>query len=158
MSYDIQVQWLYTPRQDEQGLRLLVDRLWPRGRTQAELQVDQWLHDVAPSSALKRLYTNGQITHKHFARRYRDELLLAPQKLDELQQLVKSQAVCLLTAERDLQDSAAHILKETLIHWLTHGMPANQWKPDTPLSADADAPVQATDSVLPQDAGATDAR
>jgi uncharacterized protein YeaO (DUF488 family)/DNA-binding MarR family transcriptional regulator len=97
------------PRGD--GLRLLVDRLWPRGMSKQDAPFDRWLPDVAPSTALRRWYGHRPERFAEFERRYTAELRhsQAPD-LGELQAACDRQPVVLLTATKDVEHSAAAVL------------------------------------------------
>jgi uncharacterized protein YeaO (DUF488 family) len=96
--------------------RVLVDRLWPRGMTKADVAIDEWLKDVAPSTELRRWYGHDVVRFGEFARRYRAELRLPPAAagMEHLVELARSQPVTLLTATRDVEHSAAWILHQRL--------------------------------------------
>ncbi len=114
MKYPIQVKWLYAPKEDQDGQRILVDRLWPRGRDRDELAVDDWQHDPAPSSALRRRASTESLNEKSFARLYRDELALHPERLNSLRAQAQRGPITLLTAEREPEKSPAWVLKTLL--------------------------------------------
>lgn len=117
MKDSISIKWIYASRDDNEGTRILVDRLLPYGRDLDELGVDLWWRDAAPSSAIKRQYTQGELNWKEFARLYRNELLTQPQKLKELQEQAQAGQVTLLTLEREPEQSHAVVLKEALALW-----------------------------------------
>src|SRR4051794_7938722 len=70
----LRLQRAYSVREAADGVRILVDRLWPRGLSKAEAAVDAWVRDVAPSHALRRWYGHDLTRWEEFCRRYRDEL------------------------------------------------------------------------------------
>ena len=117
MKNPISIKWIYAPRDPEEGTRILVDRLWPHGRDRDELGVDHWWRDAAPSSALKRQYTQDEINWKEFARLYRNELYTRPQHLRDLKRLAEQGPVTLLTLEREAEQSPACLLLDTLNYW-----------------------------------------
>lgn len=101
----------------DSGYRVLVDRLWPRGLTKAEVALDEWLTDAAPSRDLRRWYGHRVERFKEFARRYRAELRHPPASaaVDRLVELAREQPVTLLTATRDVEHSGALVLHQLLI-------------------------------------------
>ena len=117
MKHPISIKWIYAPREEKEGTRILIDRLLPYGRDLNELGVDLWWRDAAPSSAIKRQYTRGDLGWKEFARLYRNELLTQPQKLKELQELALAGQVTLVALEREPEESPAALFKQTLELW-----------------------------------------
>jgi uncharacterized protein YeaO (DUF488 family) len=103
------------------GYRVLVDRLWPRGIAKADVALDEWLKDVAPSSDLRRWYGHRVERFDEFARRYEAELRQPPASaaVDRLAALARDQPVTLLTATRDVEHSGARVLHQVLIRRLS---------------------------------------
>lgn len=101
---------------DDPSYRVLVDRLWPRGVTKAEADLDGWLQDVAPSAELRRWYDHDVEKFAEFARRYRAELRRPPASsgVERLVQRASSQPVTLLTSTRDVEHSGAVVLHDHL--------------------------------------------
>lgn len=113
----VRVGRVYDGRTEEDGVRVLVDRLWPRGLTKANADVDQWRKDLAPTTALRKWYAHDPERFAEFRRRYRDELAAGPQaeELAQLADLVAtSRSVTLLTAVRDPATSEAAVLADLL--------------------------------------------
>ncbi len=103
---------LYEPRTPEDGHRVLVDRLWPRGISRADERIDSWLPGVAPSAALRSWYGHRPDAFPEFSRRYRHELSSAEWggPLAEIAELRLAGTVTLVTATRDLEHSGARVL------------------------------------------------
>jgi uncharacterized protein YeaO (DUF488 family) len=95
------------------GTRVLVDRLWPRGLRKADVPLDEWCKDVAPSTELRKWYAHDPGRFLDFGRRYRDELRQPPGS-DALDRLRGSGPLVLLTATKDVEKSAAAVLAEVL--------------------------------------------
>jgi len=97
-------------------LRVLVDRLWPRGVAKADLDADEWAGDVAPSTELRRWYGHQPERFAEFARRYQEELGRPPASdaLAELRARARGRQLVLLTATRDVERSAAAVLSQVL--------------------------------------------
>lgn len=101
----------------EDGLRVLVDRLWPRGVSKERARLDEWAKDVAPSDALRRWYhEDPQQRREEFAERYGVELGGDAQRsgLDELRAQAAEQTVTLLTATKDVEHSHVQVLLQHL--------------------------------------------
>jgi len=97
-------------------MRVLVDRLWPRGLAKDKAHVDEWLKAVAPSDELRRWYGHQADRFAEFERRYRAELKEPEQAaaLAHLADEAKSGPVTLLTATKDLEHSQAEVLAQRL--------------------------------------------
>ena len=97
--------------------RVLVDRLWPRGKTKAAIDADEWAKDVTPTPTLRQWYAHEVARFEEFAERYRDELASDPQR-QEVERLVATsleRPLVLLTASRDLEHSSAEVLRSALV-------------------------------------------
>ena len=96
----------------DDGYRVLVDRLWPRGVRKDAQYWDEWLKDVAPSADLRRWYNHDPARYEEFRRRYWDELRHPARSaaLEHLRQLARERPLVLLTATRDVARSQAPIL------------------------------------------------
>jgi uncharacterized protein YeaO (DUF488 family) len=111
----IAIKRAYDKPAPQDGLRILVDRLWPRGLSKAKLKLDAWPRDVAPSTALRKWYGHQPERFAEFRRRYRAELARSPEQLDALRSLIKGHAATLLTATRELALSHAEVLRGILL-------------------------------------------
>jgi uncharacterized protein YeaO (DUF488 family) len=98
------------------GTRVLVDRLWPRGITKADAAYDYWNKDVAPSTELRTWYGHEEEKFAEFAERYRAELDSDAGRaaLRELTGCVRGKRLTLLTATRDVNHSQARVLADLL--------------------------------------------
>ena len=94
------------------GVRVLVDRLWPRGLKKADAAIDHWCKEVAPSTELRRWYGHDPDRFAEFAVRYRAELEEAERAaaVAALRRLAEQRTVLLLTATKELDLSAAAVL------------------------------------------------
>jgi uncharacterized protein YeaO (DUF488 family) len=111
----LQIRRVYdTPHKDD-GLRILVDRLWPRGLTKEAAAVDQWCRDCAPSSELRKWFAHDRAKWDEFRRRYFAELASREEFLEPIRTLSGRKRVTLLYAARDLQCNHALALMEYLI-------------------------------------------
>ncbi len=97
--------------------RVLVDRLWPRGLRKDAVDLDEWLKDAAPSTALRRWYGHDPARFDEFARRYGAELAVEPgtSAVSTLHDRAVHYRVVLLTATRDVGHSGAEVLRRTLV-------------------------------------------
>jgi uncharacterized protein YeaO (DUF488 family) len=110
----ITVKRVYEPPTPADGSRFLVERLWPRGIKKASLQMDAWLQDVAPSTALRRWFSHDPAKWKAFQRRYFAELDGKPETVQPLLQAAQRGHVTLLYSARDTAHNNAVALKHYL--------------------------------------------
>jgi len=113
----VQVKRVYEPASRDDGARILVDRLWPRGMKKQDLAFEEWPKEVAPSPELRKWYGHRPERFEEFRRRYREELASgdAREPFEELRQRTLSGTVTLLTATRDVERSGAAVLAEALL-------------------------------------------
>jgi uncharacterized protein YeaO (DUF488 family) len=107
----IAIKRVYEPAARQDGVRVLVDRLWPRGLSKQRARIDLWLRDVAPSTALRKWFNHDPSRWQTFCARYREELLGKTDLLDSLQQHAKHDRVTLLYGARDKKFNQAVALK-----------------------------------------------
>ncbi|MFG2043556.1 DUF488 domain-containing protein [Dactylosporangium sp. NPDC048998] len=112
----VHVKRVYDPPGPDDGRRVLVDRLWPRGLRKEGAAVDEWLRDVAPSADLRKWYGHDPDRFAEFAERYRAELDGGEQAaaLGRLRELAGDAPLTLLTATRDVGHSQTAVLAELL--------------------------------------------
>ncbi|MFJ5546926.1 DUF488 domain-containing protein [Streptomyces sp. NPDC093225] len=112
----IRVARIYDPPGPDDGTRVLVDRLWPRGIAKADARVDSWPKALTPSNDLRRWYHAGGGSYEEFADRYAAELAApeAAAALAELRGLVSGGPVTLVTAVKDPAHSHVSVLLEHL--------------------------------------------
>jgi uncharacterized protein YeaO (DUF488 family) len=112
-GYAVRVRRIYEEPTDDDGARVLVDRVWPRGVRKESALLDEWMKDVAPSTELRKWYAHDVEKYDEFRRRYRDELA-SNAALQPLRELAGSRPVTLLTATKDVEHSQAAVLAELL--------------------------------------------
>jgi uncharacterized protein YeaO (DUF488 family) len=110
------VKRAYDPPDADDGRRVLVDRLWPRGLKKEAAAVDEWLRTVAPSAPLRKWYGHDPDRFAEFAQRYRAELGDAEhaEALRELREQARAGTLTLLTATRDLEHAHTAVLAQAL--------------------------------------------
>lgn len=104
---------VYDDAHPDDGHRVLVDRIWPRGFRKDDPRVGTWCKEVAPSKELREWYHHDPQRFDEFAARYRDELNDNP-ALAELRELAKRGVVTLVTATREVEGSHAAVLAKLL--------------------------------------------
>ena len=111
----IQVKRAFEAAAPEDGCRLLVDRLWPRGVSKAQLKIDSWYRDVAPSGSLRRWFGHSPEKWLEFRRRYFSELNANPGAWAPILDAARQQDVTLLFAARDPDHNNAIALRDYLL-------------------------------------------
>ncbi|HEX5505385.1 MAG TPA: DUF488 family protein [Thermomicrobiales bacterium] len=113
-AHDVRLKRIYEPVAPDDGRRVLVERLWPRGVSKEEAHLDAWLREIGPSAELRRWYGHDPARWEEFARRYREELA-APERaalLDDLVHRAADGPLTLLCAARDVPHSNAEVVRE----------------------------------------------
>ncbi len=110
----IKLKRVYEGASQEDGYRILVERLWPRGLKKEQVAVNLWLKEVAPSPELRTWFGHDPAKWEEFRRRYWAELKEKKEQIDLLHQKIREGAVTFVYAARDEQHNAALALKEFL--------------------------------------------
>ncbi|MEU3174657.1 MULTISPECIES: DUF488 domain-containing protein [unclassified Streptomyces] len=114
----VRVRRVYEPPEPDDGTRVLVDRLWPRGLAKDLARVDEWPKGLTPSADLRRWYHTGERPYEEFRGRYEKELTTpeAVELLEHVRELAAQGDVTLLTAAREPKTSHAEVLARLLGH------------------------------------------
>jgi len=118
-SANVRLKRAYEPPHADDGARILVDRLWPRGVTKAAASVDRWMKDLAPSAELRQWFGHDPARWNEFRRRYAAEMRARPELLDELRALARNGVVTLVYAARDEEHNDAVVLRDVLLRRAT---------------------------------------
>lgn len=112
----MQVGRVYDPASATDGVRVLVDRLWPRGLTRDKAALDEWCKQIAPSTELRKWYSHDPRRFTEFRRRYQRELVGPEQAaaLAHLKELASGTTLTLLTASKDVAISEATVLAKLI--------------------------------------------
>lgn len=105
----------YEPATPDDGVRILVDRLWPRGVSKAKAALDEWMKDIAPSTELRQWFGHDAARWAEFQRRYRTELRQHGNDLDHILALAKAGTVTLVYAAHDATHNDAVVLRDVLL-------------------------------------------
>jgi uncharacterized protein YeaO (DUF488 family) len=108
----VRVKRVYEKPAKGDGHRVLVDRLWPRGLTKREAQIDEWLKEIAPSTALRKWYKHDPDKWKEFKKKYAVELDERRQQLGKLAGEARKRTVTFLFSARDIERNNAVALRE----------------------------------------------
>ena len=115
---DVDIVRVYDdPGRQPDEYRVLVDRLWPRGRSKGAVDHDEWVKSATPSTELRQWYGHDPKRFSEFARRYRAELALPPGSgvVSQLRETSQTRRLVLLTATRDIEHSGATVLRNVIV-------------------------------------------
>ena len=111
----VRIKRVYEPPAKEDGYRVLVDRLWPRGMKKEAAKIDLWMKDVAPSDTLRKSFHHNAMKWTDFQKKYRAELKKKEEWLAQLEKLEKEHGtLTLLFGARDPEHNQAIIIAEAL--------------------------------------------
>jgi uncharacterized protein YeaO (DUF488 family) len=111
---NIQLKRAYEDADPGDGIRILVERLWPRGVTKTAAAIDHWFKDIAPSPALRKWFDHRPERWSRFQERYRVELTQNQQRVADLQAICLNRKVTFVFAARDTGRNSAVVLKKYL--------------------------------------------
>ena len=110
----LKVKRVYDPVAADDGKRILVDRLWPRGIKKEKAHIDEWLKEISPSNELRRWYSHDPAKWAEFKKRYKQEITGKEDLLKKIKAEARKQTVTLLFSSKELERNNAHALKEML--------------------------------------------
>ena len=108
----IRLKRAYEPPADDDGTRILVERLWPRGVSKERAAIDLWVKELAPSAELRKWYSHDQTRWVEFRRRYLTELEHNGEAVRDLKRRLEEGPVTFVYAAKDEEHNSALILKE----------------------------------------------
>ena len=111
---NIKLKRAYEEADPGDGIRILVERLWPRGVTKAAAAIDHWFKDIAPSPELRKWFDHRLERWSEFQNRYREELTQNEQRVADLRALCSQHSVTFVFAARDTEHNGAVVLKKYL--------------------------------------------
>jgi uncharacterized protein YeaO (DUF488 family) len=114
LKTDIRLKRAYEPRSEDDGLRILVERLWPRGLTKEKVAIDFWAKEVSPSPELRKWYGHDVAKWDEFRARYRAELGRKTEQISELREKIGVGPATFVYAAKDETQNSARVLKEYL--------------------------------------------
>lgn len=111
----LQLKRAYVAAEPGDGVRILVDRLWPRGVSKADAALDDWMKDIAPSTELRQWFGHDPARWAEFQRRYRSELEQHADELDRIRDLARTRTVTLVYSAHDEEHNDAVVLRSVLL-------------------------------------------
>jgi uncharacterized protein YeaO (DUF488 family) len=112
---NVKLKRAYEPPATDDGTRILVDRLWPRGVTKKRAAIDQWMKDIAPSTGLRKWYSHDPARWDEFRRRYAKEVHRNAALLDQLRSLARHGPITLVYSAHDEKHNDAVELRELIL-------------------------------------------
>jgi uncharacterized protein YeaO (DUF488 family) len=110
----IKIKRIYDPASPDDGKRIYVDRLWPRGMKKEEVKIDEWIKEIPPSDGLRKWFAHDPSKYPEFKRRYTKELEKHSETLERIKKEGKKETVTLLFSAKDVEHNNAKVLKEIL--------------------------------------------
>ena len=110
----LRIKRVYEKPKKEDGKRILVDRLWPRGLTKEKASIDLWLKDIAPTTELRKWFGHDPSKWKKFQAKYHQELNNNKEQVSILCEQLKKGVVTLVYGAKDEEHNEAFVLKEWL--------------------------------------------
>jgi uncharacterized protein YeaO (DUF488 family) len=111
----VKLKRAYEPPAADDGTRILIDRLWPRGVKKTDAAIDEWMKEIAPSAALRKWFGHDPERWREFRRRYKSEVRHHADQLHQLRTLAQGGRITLVYAARDEAHNDAVVLKEMLL-------------------------------------------
>lgn len=110
----IKIKRIYDDPSKNDGYRILIDRIWPRGVSKEDAELDDWNKDIAPSDKLRKWFDHDPEKFDEFAKKYREELDDKKEDLTEIRKKAEKQTVTLLYGAKDTKHNQAVVLQNVL--------------------------------------------
>jgi uncharacterized protein YeaO (DUF488 family) len=111
----VRLKRAYEPPAPDDGTRILIDRLWPRGVKKADAEIDEWMKEIAPSPELRKWFGHDPERWQEFRRRYKLEIRHHPHEFDRLRKLAQRSRITLVFSAHDEAHNDAVVLQELLL-------------------------------------------
>ena len=108
------IKRVYEDASPEDGYRMLVDRIWPRGVKKQDAKLDEWNKLIAPTTELRKWFNHQPERFEEFVKRYRKELLQNKTELNRIREMAKKEKVTLLYGAKDHELNQANVLLQVL--------------------------------------------
>lgn len=112
---DVRIKRAYEPAAADDGYRILIDRIWPRGVSKDAARIDEWARDAAPSTALRQWFGHDPARWREFRQRYRKELAAHAERVDGWRERAAKGRVTVVYGARDEAHNNAVVLRELLL-------------------------------------------
>lgn len=111
---DIHIKRIYEKPLNSDGIRILVDRIWPRGIKKEDARLDEWLKEIAPSTELRKWFDHKENRFEEFSRKYKEELKGHRELTSQLLKYTQKKRLTLLYGAKDEKHNQAVVLKDYL--------------------------------------------
>jgi uncharacterized protein YeaO (DUF488 family) len=111
----VRLKRAYEPPAADDGTRILIDRLWPRGVKKTNAAIDEWMKEIAPSGTLRKWFGHDPDRWQEFKRRYQSEIRHHPEQFELLRELAQKGPVTLVFSAHDEAHNNAVVLKDLLL-------------------------------------------
>ena len=111
----VKLKRAYEPPAVDDGARILIDRLWPRGVKKANAAIDEWMREIAPSTELRKWFGHDPKRWPEFQHRYESEIRQHPEQFERLRALARRGRITLVFSARDQAHNDAVVLKDLLL-------------------------------------------
>src|SRR5438132_10972258 len=112
MALDVHAKRIYDPPERDDGYRVLIDHVWPRGVSRERARLDEWARELAPSDELRKWFDHVPERFGEFRSRYREELALHGEDIEELRRRARKGPVTIVYAARDQEHNNGVVLAE----------------------------------------------
>ncbi|MCB0454374.1 MAG: DUF488 domain-containing protein [Aequorivita sp.] len=109
---DIKIKRIYEDASKNDGFRILVDRIWPRGVSKKDAKLDEWMKEIAPSTELRKWFDHKEDRFAEFEKKYYKELENCPELIEELLKKAQEKRLTLLYGAKDETHNQAAVLKD----------------------------------------------
>src|SRR5690554_3740247 len=111
---EIEIKRVYEDAENDDGIRILVDRIWPRGVSKEEAQLDDWMKEIAPSTELRKWFNHEEDRFPEFSKKYKKELESNKNLTETLLKKAKKHKLTLVYSAKDEAHNQAVVLKKFL--------------------------------------------
>ena len=111
----VRLKRAYEPPASDDGIRILIDRLWPRGVKKTDAAIDEWMKEIAPSTKLRKWFNHDPERWQEFRRRYQTEIRHHPDEFDRLRTLAQRGRITLVFSAHDEAHNDTVVLKDLLL-------------------------------------------
>jgi uncharacterized protein YeaO (DUF488 family) len=114
MAADVRTKRAYDEVEPDDGYRILIDHVWPRGISKERAHLDEWARELAPSDELRKWFDHAPERFDEFRSRYRDELVAQRDQIEELRRRAQRHPLTIVYAARDSEHNNAVVLAELI--------------------------------------------
>ncbi len=111
----IYIKRIYDEPSDKDGYRMLIDRIWPRGISKKDANLNEWNKEIAPSTELRKWFDHKEERFDEFAKQYREELRPKEDELNRLKTIAKKNGITLLYGAKNSKMNQAIVLRDILL-------------------------------------------